>query len=63
MTVTAGYAKMSSFSIPSHQAMQAITIGGLDEKKPLQNAFKRCNTTYIYSNCIIYQLFYCSKLI
>ena len=38
---TAGYAKISSISIPSHQAMQVITMGRLDENKPLQNAFKR----------------------
>ena len=40
MTVTVRYAKILTISIPSYQAIQAITIGGLDENKPLQNAFK-----------------------
>ena len=38
---TVWYAKILSISIPSHQAMQAITMSRLDEKKLLQNAFKR----------------------
>ena len=37
---TIRYSKISSISIPFHQALQAITIGRLGEKKPLQNAFK-----------------------
>ena len=40
-TVTVGYAKVGAFPFPSYQAMQAITMGGIDENKPLQNAFKR----------------------
>ena len=40
-TVTVRYAKISSISVPFHQAMQAITMGRLDENKPLQNDFKR----------------------
>ena len=40
MAVTVGYAKISTISIPSYQAMQAIAMDGLDENKPLQNAFK-----------------------
>ena len=43
---TVWYAKISSIPIPSHQAMQAITMGRLDEKKPPQNAFK-CISHYI----------------
>ena len=41
-TVTVGYANISS-NIPflPIQVMQAITMGRLDENKPLQNAFKR----------------------
>ena len=35
------YAKISSISIPSHQAMQAITMNRLNENKPLKNACKR----------------------
>ena len=38
---TVGHVKISSISIPSHQAMQVITMGRLDENKPLQNTFKR----------------------
>ena len=33
--------KISIISISSFQVMQAITVGKLDEKKPLQNALKR----------------------
>ena len=33
--------KISIISISSLQVMQAITVGKLDEKKPLQNALKR----------------------
>ena len=40
-TVTVRYVKISSISIPSHQAMQAIAMVRLYENKPLQNAFKR----------------------
>ena len=40
-TVTVGYAKISSISIPSYQAVQVIRMVGLDENKPLQNTFKR----------------------
>ena len=40
-TVTVGYAKILSILIPSYQAVQVIRMGGLDENKPLQNAFKR----------------------
>ena len=36
---TVWYAKISTISIPPHQAMQAITLGKLDEKKRLQNGF------------------------
>ena len=36
-----GYAKISSISIPSYQAMKAFTIGRLDENRQLHNAFKR----------------------
>ena len=39
--VTVRYANISSISIPSHQAMQAIAMVRLSEYKPLQNAFKR----------------------
>ena len=39
--VTVGYAKILSILIPSYQAVQVITMGGLDKNKPLQNAFKR----------------------
>ena len=39
--VTMRYAKVSSISIPSHQAMQVIAMVRLYENKPLQNAFKR----------------------
>ena len=39
-TLTVWYAKISSISIPSYQAMQAIAVR-LYENKPLQNAFKR----------------------
>ena len=39
------YAKISSISIPCHQAMQAIAIIRLAdyiyENKPIENAFKR----------------------
>ena len=45
--VTVGYAKISRIFIPSHQAMQAILMGGLYENKPFQNAFKRIQH-YIY---------------
>ena len=38
-TLTVWYAKISSISIPSYQAMQAIAVR-LYENKPLQNAFK-----------------------
>ena len=38
---TVRHAKTLSISVPSHQAMQANAMGRLDEKKPLQNAFKR----------------------
>ena len=38
---TVWYAKISSISIPFHQAMQTITMNRLDESKPLQNDFKR----------------------
>ena len=44
---TVWYAKISSISIPSHQAMKAITMSRLDEKKPHENAFKRIKH-YIY---------------
>ena len=37
---TVWYAEFSSIFIPSYQAMQVITIGRLNEKKPVQNAFK-----------------------
>ena len=40
-TVTLGYGKIASISILSYQAVKVITMGGLDESKPLQNAFKR----------------------
>ena len=39
--VTLRYVKISSISIPSNQAMQAIAMVSLYENKPLQNAFKR----------------------
>ena len=39
--VTVGYAKILSILIPSYQAVQVIRMVGLDENKPLQNAFKR----------------------
>ena len=38
--VTVRYAKVSSISIPSHQAMQVIAMVRLYESNPLQNAFK-----------------------
>ena len=38
---TVWYAKISSIFIPSHQAMQTITMNRLDENKPLQNDVKR----------------------
>ena len=37
---TLWYAKISSISILSNQAMQAITMNRPDENKPLQNDFK-----------------------
>ena len=37
---TAGYAKISSVSMPSHQLMQVITMRRLDENEPLENTFK-----------------------
>ena len=40
MITTVPYAKISNIPIPSHQAMQAITMFRLYENKPLQNAFK-----------------------
>ena len=40
-TTTVRYAKISSISIPFGQAMQAIAMLRLYEKKPLQNVFKR----------------------
>ena len=39
-TVTVRYAKISSMSITSHQAMQDVAIFRIYENKPLQNAFK-----------------------
>ena len=39
-TVTVRYAKISSMSITSHQAMQAVAMFRIYENKPLQNAFK-----------------------
>ena len=40
-TVTVGYAKILTISIPSYQAVQVVRMVGLDENKPLQNTFKR----------------------
>ena len=40
-TTTVRYAMISSISIPFGQAMQAIAMLRLYEKKPLQNVFKR----------------------
>ena len=40
---TAWYAKISSTSIPSHQAMRPITISRLNENKPPHNAFNPLN--------------------
>ena len=37
---TAGYAKISSVSMLSHQLMQVITTRRLDENEPLENTFK-----------------------
>ena len=57
-TVTVGYAKISS-NIPflHIQAMQAIRIViKINYFKKLLNIF---GTTYTYSNCIVYRLFYC----
>ena len=39
--VTLRHVKISSISIPSNQAMQAIAMVSLYENKPLQKAFKR----------------------
>ena len=39
-TATVRYAKVLSFAIPSHQAMQAVALVRLYENKALQNAFK-----------------------
>ena len=42
MTVIVGYAKFrATFHSFPIQTMQAITMGRLDEDKPLQNVFKR----------------------
>ena len=38
--VTLRYVKISSISIPSNQAMQAIAMVSLYENKPLQKDFK-----------------------
>ena len=65
---TVPYAKISSISI-SHQAFSSSNASGkrlqwLDYMKT--NHFKMllnvCGTTYAHSNCIVYRLFYCSKI-
>ena len=65
-TVTVRFqAKISSISIPSHQAMQAIAMIRLydcmktNHFKKLLNVF---STKHTYSNCIVYWLFYCWKI-
>ena len=63
---TVWYTKISSIFIPSHRAMQVITMNRLDENKPLQNDFKRTYSkrinAFTYSNFILYWLFYFWKI-
>ena len=63
-TVTLRCAKILSISIPSHNVSQCKRLQWLDYMKTnhfkmLLNAF---STTYAYSNCMVYRLFYCWKI-
>ena len=53
---TVWYGKISSISIPSHQAMRAITMSRWKQ------SYTVWRSACTYSNCIVYRLFYYWKI-